>query len=124
MPFFAAPPGKALKPDKSLYMMQNGFYFNLKHDGTSLALTRVHPIEIDQEPWPVAGISFVSGQETKQAQDITPRKPWTLPKGPITVRVQGRVLNMHDHTIKLPLEAEKGGRFEVSFQGSFLKGHT
>lgn len=109
---------KGLYVQGSLKSIQNGFQFKVDNKTKGIVLTKVSPIEIDGEAWPVQAVSFVTGDQTQQAQSISPGKPWPVPTGEIFVRVQGRVLGDGKHDVKLPFEARNVGRLELSFSDS------
>ncbi|RJQ04467.1 MAG: hypothetical protein C4551_10525 [Bacillota bacterium] len=107
---------KGLYVKDSLSTLQNGFSFKIKNKWRGVMLTKVLPVEIDGEPWPIAGVSFATGEDqARQAKDINPRKPWKVPTDQFEVRIQGRVLGEGEHKIRLPVDAKGLGRLEVSF---------
>ncbi len=106
--------GKATYEKGSLKMMQNGFTFTLTNK-RKVTLTKVKPLEVNGEKWPVAGLSFLTEAESHKADAITEHKPWKMPSGKIIVRVQGLIVGDARHDFRLPLTA-KSGDLEVRFQ--------
>jgi len=101
----------------SLKSVQNGFAFELDNELRSLTLTKVLPLEVDGRPWPVAGLSFVAGndKQSQKADGISKRKPWPVPAGRVEVRVQGMIIDRGPHDVRLPVEAKRLGRLNVTF---------
>ncbi len=99
----------------SLKAMQNGFNFKVRNKTKGVVLTKVSPIEIDGKLWPVPAVSFVTGNDCKQAESISKTRPWAVPTGDILVRVQGQVLGSGEHRIRLSLEAKLLGQLVLSF---------
>lgn len=106
----------------SLKRIQNGFSFVVSNRTPGIMLTKVLPAQIDGETWPVAGVSFLTADSVRKAAAISPRNPWKVPQGDITVRVQGKMLGDGEHTIKIPVEAKLLGRLDIAFRDSFQPG--
>jgi hypothetical protein len=113
---------KSIYVKNSLKYMQNGFRFSLANRTRPLVLEKVLPIEIDGEPWPADGVSFTAENETVQASDISQHNTWTVPRGTVMVRVQGRVIGQGRHRIRLPVVARALGTLDISFTAKVSEG--
>jgi len=101
----------------SLREIENGFSFELNNDFGAVTLTKVEPIKVDGQVWPVAAVSFVERNgQVQKAAPISKAKPYTIPKGTIQVRVQGLVVDAGPHEITLTGLARGLGRIEVAFK--------
>ncbi len=103
-------------------MMQNGFSFQLR--GKKATVTKVLPIQVDGESWPITGVSFLTREQALQAKEVSANKPWSVPDDVVTVRVQGLLLDTKPHSITLPVEVKGVGRVEVSFRDTLSQDHV
>ncbi|MEW6033104.1 MAG: hypothetical protein AB1645_09570 [Bacillota bacterium] len=118
-------PGRLLRDlyvRNSLRWIQNGFTFDLTNRLPGVVVVKVLPLEIDGETWPAAGVSFVTGGQSRTGHQIFPWRPWRVPRGTFKVRVQGKVIDAGRHTVKLSVVARFLGRLEVGFTDTVHQG--
>jgi len=109
--------------DGSFFQIQNGFVFNLQNNKLPVSITKVYPLTVDGEAWPVASISFVVDGRTTKAENISGDKPFHVPSGArVMVQVMGKVLGNKPHQITLPVEAKLLGRLEITFTDKLQQG--